>query len=229
MEAKVLPSYETFHVPMLTNVANQNNPIWPFLQPSRHVDVLLVNDNSADTNENWPNGTELLHTYQQAKQDGLTKMPLIPPVATFIDKKLNQRATIFGCNDTKVLTIIFLPNVKYSYPSNPPSSQFDYAFNETAAMIDAGTKIATQNGDPAWAGCLACAIVHKTGEALPANCGACLDKYCYVEDKKSSGPNPPNPSSKPSVAPRSNIAARGAAAAGGVWAAMVSVALLFVM
>lgn len=136
-------------------------------------------------------------------------MPLIPSVSTFVEKNLHQRATFFGCNDTKTLTIIFLPNVKYSYSSNPASSQFDYAFNETAAMIDAGNKIATQNGDPAWAGCLGCAIVHKNGEPLPSHCGSCLQKYCYMEEKQNTAPSPPNPSSKPTVAPRSNSATRG--------------------
>ncbi|KAF2422446.1 lysophospholipase, partial [Tothia fuscella] len=184
--------------------ANQNNPIWPFLQKARDVDVLLVNDNSADTDENWPNGTEILHTYQQAKLAGLTRMPFIPPVATFIEKKLHQRATFFGCNDKSKLTIVFLPNVKYDYNTNPASSKFEYMFNETDAMINAGHKIITQNGDPAWAGCLGCAIVHKTGEAMPSQCTGCLDKYCFSENKTVS--SPATPSSKPSVLPRSNAA-----------------------
>lgn len=42
--------------------ALQNNPIFPFLQPARKIDVILVNDNSADTGANYPNGSEILTT-----------------------------------------------------------------------------------------------------------------------------------------------------------------------
>jgi Lysophospholipase catalytic domain len=37
--------------------ALQNNPIWPLLH--RVVDVIIVNDNSADTSQNWPNGVRI--------------------------------------------------------------------------------------------------------------------------------------------------------------------------
>ncbi|TID23493.1 Lysophospholipase 2 [Venturia nashicola] len=56
----------------------QNNPIWPFIQPASRVQVLVVNDNSADTPDNYPNGTEILATYLRARELGLSRMPLIP-------------------------------------------------------------------------------------------------------------------------------------------------------
>jgi lysophospholipase len=91
--------------------ALQNNPIFPMLEPARGVDVLLVNDNSADTSNNFPNGSEILTTYVQSLNAGLTKMPVIPSVETFIAEGLNTRPTFFGCNDQTKLTIVCIPNV----------------------------------------------------------------------------------------------------------------------
>lgn len=51
--------------------ALQNNPIWPLLH--REVDVIIVNDNSADTSNNFPNGSEILTTYVQSLSAGLTR------------------------------------------------------------------------------------------------------------------------------------------------------------
>ena len=73
---------------------DQNNPIWPFIQPARTVDVLIVNDDSADTTDNFPNGTEIHQTYVNAQADGLSKMPFIPDVSTFVSEGLNKRATV---------------------------------------------------------------------------------------------------------------------------------------
>lgn len=111
--------------------ALQNNPIFPMLQPSREIDVILVNDNSADAN-NFPNGSEILTTYVQSLNAGLTKMPVIPSVETFISQGLNKRPTFFGCNDANKATIIYIPNVNYTYPSNQPTAKLQYMPDETA-------------------------------------------------------------------------------------------------
>lgn len=163
----------------------QNNPVWPFLQQSRSVDVLFVNDNSADTGNiatgGYPNGSALYNTYVQAKSAGLSKMPPIPPSSTFVDAGLNQRATFFGCDDKEALTIIYLPNYNFTYASGTPTWQFTYTVNEVDGMIGNGNAIATQNGDAGWPVCLACGVMVKSGEVLPEECKACLDKYCWRE------------------------------------------------
>jgi lysophospholipase len=115
-------------------LARQNNPIFPLLQPSRGVDVMVVNDNSADTN-NFPNGSAILTTYVQSLNAGLKKMPVIPSVETFISRGLNKRATFFGCNDTSKITIIYVPNVNYTFPSNQPTLKLQYQPDETRGMI----------------------------------------------------------------------------------------------
>ena len=115
--------------------AHQNNPIFPFLQPSRAVDAIIVNDNSADTSDNFPDGSEILTTYQQAQSAGLTRMPFIPPVATFLAEGLNKRPTFFGCNDTSKITIVYLPNVNYTFPSNEPTSKLQYSKADTDGKV----------------------------------------------------------------------------------------------
>ena len=116
--------------------ALQNNPIFPLLQPSRGVDVIIVNDNSADSSDNFPNGTEILTTYVQATNNaGLTRMPFIPSVDTFISEGLDKRPTFFGCNDSSKITIVYLPNVNYTFPSNQPTAKLQYSASETEGMI----------------------------------------------------------------------------------------------
>lgn len=141
--------------------------------------MVFVNDNSADTDDNYPNGTEILHTYVQAKAAGLTKMPSIPSVSDFMSTGIYKRAAFFGCQDKSKITIVWLPNAPYGgFASNLPSSKFEYTANETAAMIGNGNQIATQGGDKEWPVCLGCAIMHKTSTKLPKQCEACLKKYC---------------------------------------------------
>ncbi|MCJ1437903.1 hypothetical protein MMC27_007290 [Xylographa pallens] len=159
--------------------ALQNNPIWPLIQPYRHVDVILVNDNSADTSTNFPNGSEILTTYVQSLSAGLTKMPVIPSVDTFINEGLNKRPTFFGCNDNTKTTIVYIPNVNYTFPSNEPTAKLQYEPSETSGMIANGVEIVNKNGDPMWPTCLGCGIMKKTGTALPAACAACFTQYCY--------------------------------------------------
>jgi len=157
--------------------ALQNNPIWPLLH--RTVDVIIVNDNSADTSNNFPNGSEILTTYVQSLSAGLTRMPVIPPVAKFISEGLNQRPTFFGCHDTSKTTIIYLPNYNYTFPSNEPTAKLQYTKNETIGMIANGVQIATKGGDQGWPLCLACGLMKKAGGTLPRGCTACFCQYCY--------------------------------------------------
>jgi lysophospholipase len=84
------------------SLSNQNNPIWPLIQPARanDISVLIVNDNSTDTTDNFPNEMEIYTTYVQAQQVGLS-----PPVSIFVSEGLNKRATFFGCNDKSALAI----------------------------------------------------------------------------------------------------------------------------
>lgn len=171
-------------------LAGQNVPIWPFITGPRKVDILIASDNSADTSENFPNGTEIRQTYLNAQARNLTRMPYIPPVSEFTLKNLTNRAVFFGCESLsssneeeqqqqqETLLLIWLPNVAYTYPSNQPTSKIQYSQEETRGMIENGNAIATQNGDAEWPFCLACGIKARDAE-LPEECEACFEKYCY--------------------------------------------------
>ncbi|KXT04199.1 hypothetical protein AC578_102 [Pseudocercospora eumusae] len=180
---KYQPSSRVSSYPLITmadgGLAGQNVPIWPFIQPARTVDVLIANDNSADTSDNFPNGTEIRQTYENALASGLTKMPYIPPVEEFVSRGLNKRATFFGCDSPQEIFIIYLPNVNYTYASNQPTSKIQYSVSETNSMIQNGNAIATQNGTAGWSFCMACGIKARDGNQLPQGCDACFEKYCY--------------------------------------------------
>ncbi|RMZ76810.1 hypothetical protein DV738_g4686, partial [Chaetothyriales sp. CBS 135597] len=158
-------------------IAGQNNPIWPLLH--RGVDVILVNDNSADTEASYPNGSEIYTTYQQATDQGLTRMPEIPPFEVFLANGYNQRPTFFGCNDTSKITIVYLPNYNYTFDSGQSTFKLQYSKSETDAMIANGVQVASQGGDSEWPLCLACGILKKSSNSLPNKCTRCFAEYCY--------------------------------------------------
>lgn len=177
--ANPVPDQKKLHL-VDGGVAFQNNPIFPFLIPERNISAILVNDNSADLN-NYPNGSEILTTYVQSFNQGLTRMPFIPPVQTFLDQGLNTRATFFGCDDDTKVTIVYLPNYTFSYASNTSTLQATYTANETSSIIANGVQIVSQGEKEGWGTCLACALVKKTGETLPTECTACFEEYCYKQ------------------------------------------------
>lgn len=159
-------------------VAFQGNPIWPFLHRD-DVDVIIVNDNSADTLYNFPNGSEILHTYEAAVAAGLTRMPVIPSVATFVSEGLDQKPTFFGCNTNDTATIVYIPNHNYTYQSGTPTGKIQYYSNETDGMVANGVEIGSYGGKANWPLCLGCGIMKKSGETLPDGCAACFDEYCF--------------------------------------------------
>lgn len=159
----------------------ENNPIWPLLHPHRPLDVIFVNDNSADTKTNYPNGTGLRKTYQQANESGMTRMPYIPTADVFIAKKMDRRASFFGCDDKEKITLIYLPNAPFWFESGMPTLKLRYTPAQVDGMIENGMNVATQGGDAEWPFCVGCAIVLKTGESTPDACKPCLQKYCYRE------------------------------------------------
>ena len=162
--------------------AAQNNPIWPHLH--RAVDVLIVNDNSADTSANFPDGTQLYTTYTQAQAAGLARMPTIPPPATFAQNGWDKAPVFFGCNDTASMTIVYLPNAPFSYNSGQSTAKLQYAAAETDAMIANGVQVGAFGGSKTWATCLGCGILEgqaaREGKQLPAACAACLKQFCYA-------------------------------------------------
>ena len=171
----------------------QNIPLYPLIQPQRHVDVIFAIDSSADTNYNWPNGTSLVATYERSLNntiDNGTAFPAIPDQNTFVNLGLNSRPTFFGCDASNTTgdapLIVYIPNAPYITQSNV--STFDPSYNDTQrnAIIRNGYDVATLgNGtlDSEWPTCVACAVLSrsftKTGFAVPEACTRCFEMYCW--------------------------------------------------
>ncbi|KAI1298554.1 lysophospholipase [Xylaria venustula] len=184
----------------------QNIPLHPLIQPVRAVDVIFAVDSSADTYysyttdtvNNFPNGTALRATYQRslgAIGNG-TKFPAIPDAETFINLKLNQKPTFFGCdtseftkNDTDASIpplVVYVPLTPYTAYSNASTFNPTYSDADRDAFIENGYNVATMgNGtvDSQWPACAACAVLsrslERTGTDIPATCKSCFERYCW--------------------------------------------------
>lgn len=158
-----------------------NDPVAPLLEPARNVSVIFLSDSSADL-DNLPNGAGLVavRDYVQNISRISTRLPTIPDQETFLAEELYNRAVFFGCDEPETVTIVYLPNVNYTYQSNLATEQFQYDYDVTEGVISDGVAIATQNGEEGWGLCLACGIMMKEeGVSLPDGCEACLDRWCY--------------------------------------------------
>ncbi|KAK1084595.1 Lysophospholipase 1 [Friedmanniomyces endolithicus] len=165
------------------DLSMQNDPVWPFLQPERSVSVLILADTcSENTTNSSCTGLSLHNTFLEAEAQSLTKMPTIPPTSTFVALYLSSQARFFGCHQPDAITIVWLPLVSYSGTTASDISSVDVEVSEanTDSISRNGKLIATQNNDPQWPTCLACAISLKTASSLPAGCGACFARYCVT-------------------------------------------------
>ncbi|EDO17416.1 hypothetical protein Kpol_1037p12 [Vanderwaltozyma polyspora DSM 70294] len=173
----------------------QNIPLVPLLQKERDIDVIFALDNSADTNNSWPNGASLVNTYQrQFESQGVNiAFPYVPDTNSFVNLGLNRKPTFFGCEASNMTSlrqtpplVVYIPNSKYSYASNQSTFKMSYSKKERIGMIQNGFEAATRGNftyDPEFIGCVACAILKRKQESLnatlPAECEACLTTYCW--------------------------------------------------
>lgn len=182
----------------------QNVPLYPLIQKSRDLDVIFGFDNSADTNENWPNGTSFVHTFlrQFAVQGKGTPFPFVPSSQDFIKEGLNTRPVFFGC-DAKNLTelvefhdadydptdvplIIYMPNSPHSHQSNVSTYTMSYEEDEKLGIIQNGFEVSSRGNytsDREWPTCVGCAIIRRQQERLDEEqskeCQRCFERYCW--------------------------------------------------
>lgn len=174
---------------------NQNIPLNPLIQKQRDLDIVFALDNSADTNQSWPDGASLVNTYQRqfSSQGKHAAFPYVPDVNTFVNLGLNKRPTFFGC-DANNLTdlayipplVVYIPNAKYSFNSNQSTFKMSYSAEQRRAMIQNGFEAATRNNftdDSNFMGCIGCAIIRRKQQAfnytLPKECDKCFSDYCW--------------------------------------------------
>ncbi|KAF5658567.1 lysophospholipase [Fusarium heterosporum] len=191
-------NYKTHQLTMVDGGEDlQNIPLHPLIQPVRGVDIVFAIDSSADTEYNWPNGTALRATYERvgsAIGNG-TQFPSIPSAETFINRRLNQRPTLFGCDANNFTLshgqsppplIFYIPNAPYVAQSNVSTFDMSYTIAKRDNIILNALNGATQgNGtiDKEWPTCVACAIMSrswwKAKEDVPDACKTCFDRYCW--------------------------------------------------
>ena len=174
---------------------NENVPLNPLIQKQRHLDVVFALDNSADTNQSWPDGASLVNTYERqfSSQGKYLAFPYVPDVNTFVNLGLNKRPTFFGC-DANNLTdlayipplVVYIPNARYSFNSNQSTFKMSYSEKERISMIQNGFEAATRNNfteDSNFLGCVGCAIMRRKQQAfnytLPKECDKCFSDYCW--------------------------------------------------
>jgi lysophospholipase len=177
----------------------ENVPIGPLLTAARGVDTILAVDSSADTDQNWPNGTSLIKTSRRTQIDLLSpnvRFPPIPETADiFVSQGLNVRPTFFGCNATSASDyplVIYLPNSPLpsgGYSTNTTTLTLEYSIEDTAAFLAQasentfkGYQEAGQQRDSSWPDCLACGLLERkrqmAGVARTTTCQICFDRYC---------------------------------------------------
>ncbi|EMR70506.1 hypothetical protein MGN70_002495 [Eutypa lata] len=176
----------------------QNIPLHPLIQPVRNLDVIFAVDSSADTTYNWPNGTALRATYDRSKEDiaNGTAFPAVPDAETFINLKLNQKPTFFGCNTSEFTSanqtvpplIVYVPNTPYTQYSNVSTFDPSYDDWQRNSIITNGYNVATMGNasasvDSSWPACAACAVLSRSlervGTELSATCKDCMSRYCW--------------------------------------------------
>ena len=195
---------------------SQNVPLYPLLQESRGVDVIFAFDNSADTDENWPNGASLVSTYERQfnSHSANVSFPYVPTIDTFLHNNLTAKPTFFGCyasNLTSLMEetnttyvpplVIYIANRPWSFNSNTSTFKLSYDDDEKLSMIKNGFEISTFNNltiDDNFSTCIGCAILQRSkermGEPLGDECKSCFDEYCwdgstYTYPENASQPN----------------------------------------
>lgn len=185
---------------------NQNIPLVPLLQKERELDVIFALDNSADTNDYWPDGASLVNTYQrQFVSQGLNlSFPYVPDANTFVNLGLNKKPTFFGCDATNLTDldyipplIVYIPNSKHSFNGNQSTFKMSYSDSERVGMIRNGFEAATMGNltsDSGFLGCVGCAIIRRKQQSLnatlPSECTKCFSNYCWngtIDNKSVSG------------------------------------------
>ncbi|CAD6638928.1 EM14S01-3B_G0022350.mRNA.1.CDS.1 [Saccharomyces cerevisiae] len=210
---------------------NQNIPLVPLLQKERELDVIFALDNSADTDDYWPDGASLVNTYQrQFGSQGLNlSFPYVPDVNTFVNLGLNKKPTFFGC-DARNLTdleyipplIVYIPNSRHSFNGNQSTFKMSYSDSERLGMIKNGFEAATMGNftdDSDFLGCVGCAIIRRKQQnlnaTLPSECSQCFTNYCWngtIDSRSVSGVGNDDYSSSASLSASAAAASASASA-----------------
>ncbi|GMM33242.1 lysophospholipase [Saccharomycopsis crataegensis] len=175
----------------------QNIPLAPLIEPKRELDVIFAFDNSADTDQYWPNGTSMVYTYQRQFTDANgSAFPYVPDMHTFRAANMTAKPAFFGCDASNLTDlssipplVVYVANRPFSYWSNTSTFKMSYEEDEKRGMITNGFEVASRLNrtlDSTWKECVACAIIRRSQERLnqaqTAQCQACFEEYCWNGD-----------------------------------------------
>lgn len=176
-------------------------PMDPFLVPGREVDIVFTFDNSANTEDNWPNGTTLFATEERwlssFPNDTFYQLP--SSSEEFVELGLNLGPVFFGCNGSDLITdelthpnaianftfmkplLVYIPNTNLTAMSNVTG--FTFTNEERNDLVGNGFELLQGDSDD-FAQCVGCAIIRRSEERLglspSPNCAKCFETYCYV-------------------------------------------------
>jgi lysophospholipase len=175
----------------------QEIPLWPIIQPVRHVDFVIANDaGGTDLSNGWMNGSSLIDTAAYCAANNVS-FPKVPDQATFINYGFTIYPTFFGCNDSvDTPLVLYAADAPWSaftnetfLQSNYDTLQLETIFNNTFDLYTFGNNTV----DTEWSGCLACAVtlrsMQRMGMEIPAFCNACWDRHCWNGTYNSTLPN----------------------------------------
>ncbi|GJE87443.1 lysophospholipase [Phanerochaete sordida] len=172
-------------------------PIQPMLVKSRGVDIVIAIDASADTENNWTNGSSIISTQERAALfPGVYSFPPIPTSPNVFEaRNLTRHTTFFGCDTNHEA-----PLVVYIANGGPPlgqppltnlstftdtftTPQIQAFMNQAFDVATQGIPISSTHKDPEFPACLACAVVDRArariGERRSGVCSTCLQRYCF--------------------------------------------------
>ncbi|KAI5963652.1 uncharacterized protein KGF55_002532 [Candida pseudojiufengensis] len=184
----------------------QNVPFYSLIQNARDVDVIFAFDNSADTDQSWPNGTSIMQTYKRqfSVLGKGTPFPFTPDVDRFLDEDLGSKPVFFGCNaseltnlvdwhnnsninTTDVPLVVYISNHYQSYMSNFSTFKLSYQNAEKWGTIRNGFEVMSRKNlteDEDWLACVGCAIIRRQqerfGEDQSDQCKKCFQDYCWT-------------------------------------------------
>lgn len=186
----------------------QNVPFYPLIQPQRKVDVIFAYDNSADTNQSWPNGASLVLTFERQLLEigNGTVFPHVPDINSFRNLNLTSRPAFFGCDARNLSSlfekdphaskslaaifdvplVVYTANRPFTYWSNTSTFKLSYSEKEKRGMIKNGFEVASRYNltlDSDWPACVSCAIIRREQErrnqSQSDQCKQCFSKYCW--------------------------------------------------
>lgn len=173
-------------------IDQQNIPFAPLLY--RNVDAIIANDNSADTADNWPNGTSLYMTMLWAQKNGLN-FPNVPAPDVAVAQGLNTKPSFYGCYANTGPLVVSIPaapdivgadgvvNIGTVTFNVDDSVVPTFIQNGNANILRGPGTLAAQTTPGNWPQCVACAVMQRKlardGIPLPAVCQTCFTQLCW--------------------------------------------------